>query len=36
MILTLPLEKMTVEKIQAMDSLWDSLCAQADNIATPA
>lgn len=30
------IEKLTVtEKIQVMESLWDSLCAHADNINSP-
>jgi len=37
MATTLTFETMTVEqKIQAMESLWDSLCAKADSIPTPA
>ncbi|MEW6038622.1 MAG: addiction module protein [Pseudomonadota bacterium] len=36
MAFTLPLESMTVEeKIQTMESIWDSLCAKADAIVTP-
>lgn len=32
----LTFETMTVEqKIQAMESLWDGLCAKADSIPTP-
>ncbi len=31
------IENLTVaEKIQVMESLWDSLCAHADNIDSPA
>lgn len=34
---TLQIEKLTVtEKLQIMESLWDSLCAKAENIAIPA
>jgi len=37
MAFTLPLDSMTVEeKIQTMESLWDSLCAKADSRVTPA
>jgi hypothetical protein len=33
---TLPLEKMSVEeKLQAMESLWDDLCARAGDVASP-
>lgn len=33
---TIQIENLTVtEKIQAMETLWDSLCAQADNISSP-
>jgi len=31
------IEQLTVtEKIQFMESLWDSLCAQSENVAAPA
>lgn len=34
---TLPLENMSVEeKLQAMESLWDDLCAKAGDITSPA
>ena len=34
---TIQVEKLTVsEKIQFMETLWDSLCAQPENIAAPA
>lgn len=37
MALTLSLESMTVEeKLQAMESLWDSLCAKAENMTAQA
>ena len=33
---SLPLKTMTVEeKLQAMESLWDDLCANAESIASP-
>jgi putative addiction module component (TIGR02574 family) len=36
-MVTIQIEKLTItEKIQVMESLWDSLCAQADNISSPA
>ena len=37
MAITLPLEQMSIEdKIQAMESLWDSLCAEAEGLQSPA
>ena len=37
MSISLPLEKMSVEeKLQAMESIWDDLCGQADSLASPA
>ena len=37
MSLTLPIESMTVEeKVQAMELLWDSLCAKAESVIAPA
>jgi hypothetical protein len=36
MTITLPLESMSVEeKIHAMESLWDSLCSQAEGVVSP-
>ena len=36
MSISLPLEKMSVEeKLQAMESIWDDLCDQADSLASP-
>ncbi|MFA6053212.1 MAG: addiction module protein [Methylobacter sp.] len=33
---TIQIKNLTVtEKIQAMETLWDSLCAHADNISSP-
>lgn len=33
---TIQIERLTVaEKIQMMESLWDSLCAQPENIQSP-
>lgn len=33
---TIQIEKLTVaEKIQVMESLWDSLCEHAENISSP-
>ena len=32
----IPLENMSVEeKLQAMESLWDDLCSQADGVPSP-
>ena len=34
---TIQIEELTVtEKIQFMEALWDSLCAQPENVAPPA
>jgi hypothetical protein len=34
--ITLPLEKMTTEeKIRAMESIWDDLCKEDENIVSP-
>ena len=36
MSIELPLETLTVpEKIQLLESLWDSLCSQPDNVRSP-
>ncbi len=35
-MIQLPLGKMSVEeKIQAMESIWDDLCARADSMTSP-
>lgn len=36
MSITIPLGKMTIEeKIQAMESIWDDLCKNADSVPSP-
>lgn len=36
MAINLPLEKMSIEeKIQAMESIWENLCAKADSLSSP-
>ena len=34
--ITLPLEQMSIEeKIQTMETIWDSLCKKADSLSSP-
>ena len=36
MSITIPLEKMTIEeKIQAMESIWNDLCSQTEQLSSP-